>query len=77
MSTKYASFIKTTRIKKGVSQSEVAKKLGISRTSYIAVEQGKRELTVSELGKLLNILGVSREEFEGLKQIIKILSQGR
>src|SRR5665811_1638067 len=65
MSTKYASFIKTVRAKREVSQSEIAKKLGISRASYIAVEQGKRELTVDELAKLLNILGVSREEFEG------------
>lgn len=65
MSTTYAQFIKTTRIKKGISQAEIAKKLGISRTSYIAVEQGKKELTVDEFGKLLNILGVSREEFEG------------
>lgn len=65
MSTTYAQFIKTTRIKKGISQAEIAKKLGISRTSYIAVEHGKKELTVDEFGKLLNILGVSREEFEG------------
>ncbi|MEK7515464.1 MAG: helix-turn-helix domain-containing protein, partial [Patescibacteria group bacterium] len=65
MSTKYASFIKTIRTKKGASQSEIAKKLGISRSSYIAVEHGKRELTVDEFVKLLNIFGVSREEFEG------------
>ncbi|MDO8624028.1 MAG: DUF4065 domain-containing protein [bacterium] len=65
MSTTYASFIKAIRTKSGVSQSEIAKKLGISRTSYIAVEQGKRELTVGKFGQLLNILGVSREEFEG------------
>lgn len=65
MSTKYASLIKTFRIKKGISQAEIAKKLGISRTSYIAVEQGRKELTVSEFEQLLNVLSVSREEFEG------------
>ncbi len=65
MSTTYASLIKTIRTKKGIPQAEIAKKLGISRTSYIAVEQGKKELTVSEFESLLNVLGVSREEFEG------------
>ena len=65
MSTKYASLIKAIRTKKRILQSEIAKKLAISRTSYIAVEQGRRELTVSEFDKLLSILGVSREELEG------------
>ncbi|MDP2629831.1 MAG: DUF4065 domain-containing protein [Candidatus Uhrbacteria bacterium] len=65
MSTKYASLIKAIRTKKGFSQAEIAKKLGISRTSYIAVEQGRKELTVGEFDKLLGILGVSRDELEG------------
>lgn len=65
MSTTYASLIKSIRIKKGASQAEIAKRLGISRTSYIAVEQGKKELTVGEFDSLLAILGVSRGEFEG------------
>lgn len=65
MSTTYASLIKAIRIRKGISQAEIAKKLGISRTSYIAVEQGKKELTVGEFESLRNVLGVSREEFEG------------
>lgn len=65
MSTKYAQFIKALRIKRGLSQLEVALKLGMSRPSYISVEQGRRELTMSEFEKLSAILGVSREELEG------------
>src|SRR3989344_8480640 len=65
MSTKYAQFIKALRIKRGLSQLQVAEKLGMSRPSYISVEQGKKELTVSEFEKLPGILGVSREELEG------------
>src|SRR3990167_6181636 len=64
MRTKYASFIKTLRTKRGVSQSEVAKKLDISRSSYIAVEQGIRELTLGEFEKLSEILGTSLEDLE-------------
>jgi len=42
----------------------VAGRLGISRPSYIAIEQGKRELTMGEFEKLSGILGVSFEELE-------------
>ncbi|MEK7117826.1 MAG: helix-turn-helix domain-containing protein [Patescibacteria group bacterium] len=65
MITKYAKFVKQARLKKGLSQLDLALKLGISRPSYIAVEQGKRELTLSEFEKLSSILGVSFDEMEG------------
>ena len=65
MSNKYAQFIKALRTKRGLSQAELAIKLGMSRPSYIAIEQGKRELTIGEFEKLPGILGVSREELEG------------
>lgn len=64
MTTKYAKLIKDTRLKKGLSQADVAVKLGLSRPSYIAVEQGKRELTLGEFEKLSGVLGVSFEEIE-------------
>ena len=64
MITKYAKFIKEVRLRKGLSQSDLAIKLGISRPSYIAIEQGKRELTMGEFDKLSSILGVSFEEVE-------------
>ena len=64
MITKYAKFIKEARLKKGFSQSDLASKLGISRPSYIAIEQGKRELTMGEFEKLSSILNVSFEEVE-------------
>lgn len=51
-------------MRKGLSQSDLAIKLGISRPSYIAIEQGKRELTMGEFDKLSSILGVSFEEVE-------------
>ncbi len=49
---------------KGLSQLDMAKRLGIARTSYIAVEQGKRELTLGEAQKIADILGISMEEME-------------
>lgn len=78
MITKYAKFIKEARLKKGLSQSDLALRLAISRPSYIAIEQGKRELTMGEFEKLSSFLGVSFEEvgagesqnYEKYKEII-------
>lgn len=64
MITKYAKFIKEVRLRKGLAQSDLALKLGISRPSYIGIEQGKRELTMGEFEKLSSILNVSFEEVE-------------
>lgn len=64
MITKYAKFIKEVRLKKGLAQADLASKLGISRPSYIAIEQGKRELTMGEFEKLSSVLNVSFEEVE-------------
>ena len=64
MRNKYVQFIKTLRAKRGFSQSDLSLKLGISRPSYIAIEQGKRELTLSEAEKLSEVFGVSLKEME-------------
>lgn len=64
MSTKYASFIKHLRNAKGLSQSLLAEKLGLaSRQSYIAIENGKRELTVKEAEVICALYGISMNEF--------------
>ncbi len=78
MSTKYASFIKALRTKRGLLQSMVAEKLGLSRQSYMAVERGSREMTLQEAEKLCELYGISVEElssttlpqYEKYKQMI-------
>jgi transcriptional regulator with XRE-family HTH domain len=64
MLNEYVKTIKTLRVEKGISQSEIAEKLGMTRTTYINVEQGKRELTLGEFEKLSGVLGVSLEEIK-------------
>lgn len=59
MSNKYFTFIKSLRLERGFSQLEIAKKLGISRSSYIAFEQGKRELALKEADELSSIFDIS------------------
>ena len=54
-----AERIKERRLASGISQEVVASELGISRPSYIAIEQGSKELTLSQLEKLANVLRTS------------------
>lgn len=61
---KYGVVIKEIRLRKGLSQSELAAKLGMSRPSYIAIEQGKKDITLGEFEKLSAALGISLDELE-------------
>lgn len=64
MTNQYFKLIKELRIKKKLKQKEVAEKMGISRSSYITFEQGKTELSFSQMVKLSDIFGISLEEVE-------------
>ncbi len=64
MSKNYHIAIKKLRVQKGMAQSEVAQKIGIPRTSYVAFEQNKRDISLSEAAKLADLFGVSLEELE-------------
>ena len=78
MPTNYATYLKVLRKKRGFSQSDLASRLGISRPPYIAIEQGKREVTLAEAEKLSEIFGISLVEmksgvfanYEKFKQMI-------
>ena len=58
-----AKFIKQQRAKRNMTQEYLASELGISRPTYIQIERGGRELTVSEAKKLAAIFDMSLENF--------------
>ncbi len=62
MSTIYSEFIKTQREARGISQSQMAEKLEISRPSYVAVEKGTKELSLSEAERLARVFGITVDE---------------
>ncbi|MBM3209628.1 DUF4065 domain-containing protein [Candidatus Shapirobacteria bacterium] len=58
-----AKFIQAQRKKRHLTQEFLASELGISRPTYVQIEQGLRELTISEAEKLAQIFGISLENF--------------
>ena len=56
-------FIKKQRIKKEIPQKHIASELGISRPTYIQIENGNREITISEAKKLASIFNLSFIDF--------------
>ncbi|MEI8249037.1 MAG: helix-turn-helix domain-containing protein [Candidatus Taylorbacteria bacterium] len=64
MTNKYIKKVKEFRIKKGLTQDEVAKIIGVSRPTYTALEAGKKEnIDLEEAQKLANFLGVNLNQF--------------
>lgn len=57
--------LKLLREESRFSQEQLADELGISRPTYMQIEKGERELTISEAKKLASILSLSLENFLG------------
>ncbi len=58
-----AKFIRIQRKKRNLTQGFLASELKISRPTYMQIEQGERDLTVSEAKKLAEIYGFSLDDF--------------
>lgn len=58
----YGKMIKKARNSKGIKANWVAKKLGVSISTYSEIENGKRKLTVERAEQIANILGITLGE---------------
>ena len=58
--------LRNLRIKKGMRQDQVAKVLGVSRTTYVRKEQGSIPITTEEWVKLADSLGKEPDYFFSL-----------
>lgn len=50
--------IKAYRVYNDIGQEEMAEKIGISLTSYSYKEQGNREFTSTEVGKMAEVFNI-------------------
>jgi len=62
MVTTYASFIKKLREEQKLSQADVAEHAKMSRSSYVAVEKGTKELTLAEASAIAQLFGITIDE---------------
>ena len=71
-----SKFIQQLRKKNNLTQEFLASKIGISRPTYIQIEQGERDLTITEAQKLARVFDIPFEDFlqgkEETKTIIRV-----
>ncbi len=65
-------FLLELRNNQDISQAFVALKIGVSRASYIEIEKGAKELTLSQANKIAEIFNISLEELLSGKKISAI-----
>jgi len=59
---KLAKFIQEQRKKREMTQEYLAKEIGVSRPTYMEIEQGNRDLTITEAQKLAGIFDMSLDD---------------
>lgn len=64
------AFLKKLRQEHSVSQEFLAKKIGISRPTYVQIENGARKMLVEEAQKLAYFFGLSLDDFLAGKNTI-------
>ncbi len=57
-----SKFIQRLREEHGFTQEFLASELGISRPTYMQIERGERDLTVTEAQKLAGVFGITLED---------------
>jgi transcriptional regulator with XRE-family HTH domain len=59
----FGAYLRKLREHADFSQDHVATKIGVSRPTYVQIEKGDRELTVSEAEKLSNLFDIDLADF--------------
>ena len=60
--------LRNARIKTGLSQKDVAEKIGVAKSTYSLYESGKREPNVDTIKKLSYVLSVSADLLLGIEE---------
>lgn len=58
--------LKLAREQKGLSQKDVAEKIGVAKSTYSLYESGNREPNVQTIKKIADVLEVSADELLGI-----------
>ncbi len=66
MGDKFNENLKIARERYGISQKELAEKIGVAKSTYSLYESGSREPNVQTIKKIADILNVSADELLGI-----------
>ena len=72
-----SKFIQQQRLKREMTQEHLATVLGVSRPTYLQIEHGNRELTVSEAGILAGTFDMSLEQFLAMEEPVRNITLGK
>ena len=67
MGNKFNENLKEARLKKGISQKDVAENIGVAKSTYSLYENGNREPNVNTIKKIADYLCVSADSLLGLE----------
>lgn len=70
--------LKSARIKRGLTQVDIAEKMNISSISYSLKERSKRDFTINEVSNIIKILNLSLLEINAIffdNQLTTIIRQ--
>lgn len=70
MGDKFNENLKKARIQKGITQKELAEKIGVAKSTYSLYESGNREPNVQNIKKIADILDVSADELLGINDSV-------
>ena len=66
MGDKFNVNLKIARERKGLSQKDIAEKIGVAKSTYSLYESGNREPNVQTIKRIADILNVSADELLGI-----------
>lgn len=67
MDKQFAENLKNARIRAGLTQAQVAEKIGVAPSSYSFYESGKREPDVMKIKQIAVVLGVTGDDLLGIE----------
>ena len=67
MDKQFAENLKNARIRAGLTQAQIAEKIGVAPSSYSFYESGKREPDVMKIKQIASVLGVTGDDLLGIE----------
>lgn len=72
MGDKFNENLKKARERKGMSQKDVAEKIGVAKSTYSLYESGNREPNVQTIKKIADVLSTSADKLLGMEEELQI-----